>query len=660
MEFILLQDIVLIFALSIFVIYLFHKFHLPSIIGFLFTGVITGPHGLKLIQSAHEVEILAEIGIVLLLFTIGIEFSIKNLLKAKKAVIVGGALQVGLVILITFFITKYLGLNNQQAIFAGFLASLSSTAIVMKVIQNRGELGTFHGQTSLAILIFQDIIIVPMILITPMLAGESDASSQSILIVVAKGIGVVIIMLLGAKYIVPTILHQIAKTQSKELFLLTIIVIAFATAWLTSSIGLSLALGAFIAGLIISESEYNEQAFGNIIPLRDLFTSFFFVSIGMLLNLEFILEHPVLVPLTAIGIMLLKLVVIGFVAFVLGYPMRTSVIVGLSLSQIGEFSFVLSEYGIKYGLLSDFNNQLFLSSAVISLSLTPLVINKSSTIAEWLLKLPLPKKFKTGLNNLSDETDSGMKDHLIIIGYGVIGRNVAQAAKYSNIPHIIIELNPDTVKEEIAKGEIIYYGDATQETILEKAQIHHAQILVITIPGPVDARLITQRAREMNPQVYIIIRTRFINDMKLLYELGANEVIPEEFETSIEIFSRVLAKFTIPKEEIEKLAHEMRINEYKIFRKLSLSKNYYEKLAIHAPIPEFHSFVLSKNSTLVGKTFSECSFATFNITLVAVSRDAGIYSNIESSFRFDDGDILFFLGTADNFKSLSDTLKINK
>ena len=658
MEFILLQDIVLIFALSIFVIYLFHKLHLPSIIGFLFTGVITGPHGLKLIQSAHEVEILAEIGIVLLLFTIGIEFSIKNLLKAKKAVILGGVLQVGLVIVFVYVIARNLGLNNQQAVFTGFLASLSSTAIVMKVIQNRGELGTFHGQTSLAILIFQDIIIVPMILITPILAGATEASSQSILIVVAKGIGVVIVMILGAKYIVPTILHQIAKTQSKELFLLTIIVVAFATAWLTSSIGLSLALGAFIAGLIISESEYNEQAFGNIIPLRDLFTSFFFVSIGMLLNLGFIFEHPLLVPLTALGIMLVKLLVIGFVAFVLGYPMRTSIIVGLSLSQIGEFSFVLSEYGIKYGLLSDFNNQLFLSSAVISLSLTPMVINKSSNIAEWLVKLPMPKKFKTGLNNLPDEIESGMKDHLVIVGYGVIGRNVAQAAKYSNIPHIIIELNPDTVKEEIAKGEIIYYGDATQEIILEKAQIHSAQILVITIPGAVDARLITQRARELNPQLYIIIRTRFINDMKLLYELGANEVIPEEFETSIEIFSRVLAKFTIPQEEIEKLALEMRTNEYKMFRKLSLNSEYFEKLAIHAPIPEFHSLALSKHSSLVGISFSECSFATFNITLVAVSRDARIHSNIESRFKFDDGDILFFLGTADNFKRLSDMLKI--
>ncbi|MEZ5082423.1 MAG: cation:proton antiporter [Bacteroidales bacterium] len=657
MEFILLQDIILIFGLSIVVIYLFHKLHLPAIIGFLITGLITGPHGLKLIENTHEVEILAEIGIVLLLFTIGIEFSIKNLLKAKKAVIVGGAMQVGLVIFLTFIITKYLGLNNQQAIFAGFLASLSSTAIVMKVIQNRGELGTFQGQTSLAILIFQDIIIVPMILITPMLAGESDASSQSILIVVAKGIGVVIILLIGAKYAVPLILHQIAKTQSKELFLLTIIVIAFATAWLTSSIGLSLALGAFIAGLIISESEFNEQAFGNIIPLRDLFTSFFFVSIGMLLNLDFIVNHPILVPLTAIGVMLLKLTVIGFVAFVLGYPMRTSVIVGLSLSQIGEFSFVLSEYGIKYGLLSDFNNQLFLSSAVISLSLTPLIINKSSHIAEWLLKLPIPKKIKTGLNNLSEKTNEEMKNHLIIIGYGVIGRTVAQAAKYSNIPHIIIEMNPDTVKEEMAKGEIIYYGDATQETIMERAQIHSALILVSTIPGPVDTRLITQRAREMNPDVHIIIRTRFINDMKLLYELGANEVIPEEFETSIEIFSRVLAKFSIPSEEIEKLVHEIRTDEFKMFRTLSLGKDYYEKFAVHAPIPEFHSFSLSKNSTLTGKTFSECSFSSFNISLMAVSRNTEIFSKIESDFRFNDGDILFFIGSTDNFKSLSENLK---
>ncbi|MCF8369309.1 MAG: cation:proton antiporter [Bacteroidales bacterium] len=658
MELRILQDIIIIFGLSIFVIFLFYKLHLPSITGFLVTGLITGPYGLKLIRDTHDVEILAEIGIVLLLFTIGIEFSIKNLIKARKSVLLGGTLQTGLVIVFTFIIARITGLNNSQSVFVGFLVALSSTAIVMKVIQNRGELGTYHGQTSLAILIFQDIIIVPMILITPLLAGELPSSGQSFLIVISKGLGVLILIILGAKYFVPYVLHQIARTQSNELFLLTIIVIAFATAWLTSAIGLSLALGAFIAGLIISESEYSEHAFGNIIPFRDLFTSFFFVSIGMLLNIDFIIENILLVTSTALGIILLKAIIIGFVAFLLGYPFRTTLIVGISLSQIGEFSFVLSEYGIEYGLLSEFNNQLFLSSAVISLSVTPFLINNASSISEWILKLPLPKKLRSGLNNLTDEESPNLRDHVVIIGYGVIGRNVAKAAKYAKIPHVIIELNPDTVKEEMAKGEIIYYGDATQELILNHANIKDAYILVNTIPNPADSRLITLRARKLNNDLHIIIRTRFIRDMDALYKLGANEVIPEEFETSVEIFARVLAKYVIPQEEIDRLVQEIRVDEYKMFRKLSLSPEYYEALSVHAPVPEFHSISLAHGSHLIGKSFGQCNFPEYKIVLVAINRAGENITKVESDFTFEEGDTLFFLGNADNFKSLS--LKINK
>ena len=656
MEFPLLRDILIIFGLSILVIYFFYRIKIPSIIGFLITGIITGPHGLGLIRNTHEVEVLAEIGIVLLLFTIGIEFSVKNLLKAKRAVILGGILQVGLTILLTFLFARLAGMPMNDSIFAGFLVSLSSTAIVMKIIQSRGDLGTFHGQTSLAILIFQDIIIVPMILLIPIMAGQSDGQSQSYFLVALKGIGVIIFMILSAKYVVPYILHQIARTQSNELFLLTIIVIGFATAWLTSSIGLSLALGAFIAGLVISESEFSEQAFGNVIPFRDLFTSFFFVSVGMLLQLNFVYENPFLVIITALAIILLKATIIGFVAFVLGYPFRTTLIVGLSLAQIGEFSFVLSEYGIKYGMLSEFNNQLFLSSAVISLSLTPFIISGAPHLADYILRFRIPEKLRCGLRNLPPQKEKKFTDHVIIAGYGIVGRNVARAAKIANIPHVIIELNPDTVKEEIAKGETIYYGDATQSIILDHAQLPDAQVLVITVPNSADTRRITKLARSMNPDIHIIIRTRFVSDMEPLYQLGANEVIPEEFETSVEIFARILAKYLIPHEEIEKLVHEIRVHQYEMFRRLSLPEEQYSRLTVHAPIPEIHSVSLTQQSKFTGKTYGECSFVDSSILLVGVSRGNYVITRFEDNFIFREGDIMFFLGSSENFKQLAESI----
>ncbi|MCB2221965.1 MAG: cation:proton antiporter [Bacteroidetes bacterium] len=656
MEFELLKDVIIIFALSILVIYVFNRFKLHSIIGFLITGIITGPHGLGLIKNLHDVEVLAEIGIVLLLFTIGIEFSVRNLIKAKKAVLIGGILQVGIVIILTAIIAKFAGASLNESVFIGFLIALSSTAIVLRIIQNRGELGTFHGQTTMSILIFQDIIIVPMILFTPLLAGESDSTGQSILVIAVKGIGFIIFTIIAAKFIVPKILHQIARTQNRELFLLTVLVIGFATAWLTYNIGMSLALGAFIAGLIISESEYSEQAFGNIIPFRDLFISFFFVSVGMLLDLNFVIDHVLLVIIAALGLMLLKAIVTGFVAFILGYPFKSTLIVGLALSQVGEFSFVLSEVGVKYGLLSEFNNQLFLASAVITLSLTPFVINFAPKLAEYILKFPLPEKVRCGLSNLPEVKDVSMRDHLIIIGYGINGRNVARAAKYANIPHVIIEMNPDTVKEENAKGEIIYYGDATQETILQHSGIKKANILVVTIPNPADARLITQRARELNPHLYIIIRTRFLLDMPLLHELGANEVIPEEFETSVEIFSRVLHKYLIPHEEIEKLVKEIRTDEYKMFRSLSISEDKEIKIATPPAIPDVHSIALSKNSHLTGKLIRDCPFEKHNLALVAISRDSNLMAHPENTLSFQENDILFFLGTSENFDKFYEEL----
>lgn len=657
MEFHLLRDILIIFTLSIFVIYVFHKIHVPSIIGFLFTGLITGPYGLKLIQNQHDVEILAEIGIILLLFTIGIEFSIKNLLKARKSILLGGALQVGLVILITFFIARLVGSTTEEAVFIGFLVSLSSTAIVMRIIQNNGDLGTYHGKTTLALLIFQDIIIVPMLLLVPFLSGESDFTSQSLILVLIKGAGVIVAIILGAKYLVPTILYQIAKTQNRELFLLTIIVIGFATAWLTNSIGLSLALGAFIAGLIISESEYSEQAFGNIMPFRDLFTSFFFVSIGMLLDLQFVVDEPLLVMVTAIGIIIIKSMVSGFVAFILGYPFKSTLIVGLALAQVGEFSFILSEVGMKYNLLSEFNNQLFLSSAVITLSLTPLIINLAPKFADLILSKRLPKKLKYGLNNLTEKkVEHALQDHTIIIGYGVNGRNVAKAAKYANIPHCIIELNPDTVKEEYVKGEIIYYGDASQGNILQHANIDQAQVIVVTIPNPADTRRITQIAREMNPDIHIIIRTRFVQDMSALYRLGADEVIPEEFETSVEIFSRLLTKYMVPQEKIEEFVGQIRSHEYEMFRQLSIYDDHLSHLAVKVPIPDFHMVTLNESSHLVERSCMECAFGDYNILLMALSRDGIIHEEVPDNFKFRVGDILYFIGTTENYKKLSKEL----
>ncbi len=644
----LLNDIVIIFGLSIVVLFICHRFRIPSIVGFLLTGILAGPHGLGLIKALHEVELLAEVGVVLLLFTIGIEFSLKSLLQIKKSVLLGGSLQVALTLLAVFSIARFLGQAFGQAVFIGFLAALSSTAIVLKLIQERAEVDSPHGRTTLAILIYQDVIIVPMILFTPLLAGATGNLGESLLILTAKGIGVIVLVIISARWIVPQALYQIARTRNRELFLLSIVVICLAVAWITSSMGLSLALGAFLAGLIISESEYSHQALGNILPFRDVFTSFFFVSIGMLLDVGFLFQQPALIVLIALTVLALKTVIAGTVTLLLGFPLRTGILVGLGLSQVGEFSFILSKTGVEHGLLAGDIYQMFLSVSVLTMAATPFIIALAPRIADVALRLPLPRRLKSGLYPAQEIEKMRKNDHLVIIGFGVNGTNLARAARAGNIPYVIIEMNPETVREQSAKGESINFGDATQEAVLKHAGIKDARIVVVAINDPSATRRITELVHKLNPAVHLIVRTRYLQEMQPLHELGANEVIPEEFETSVEIFTRVLVKYLIPRDEIEKFIAEVRAGEYEIFRSLSKRSAALSDLKRYLPDVDICTLRVDDTSPVVGNTLAQIGLRQkYGVTLLAIRRDSQIMSNLHGDVKICADDLLVVLGQTD-------------
>jgi len=648
MEIPLLNDIVIIFALSIAVLFICHRLRVPTIVGFLLTGILAGPHGLGLARAVHEVEIFAEVGVVLLLFTIGIEFSLNKLLQIKKTVLMGGSIQVLLTLLAAFVIAKQIGQPIGESIFIGFLIALSSTAIVLKLLQERAEVDSPHGRTTLGILIFQDVIIVPMILVTPLLAGATGNVGESLLVLVAKGIGIIGLVIVSAKWIVPQVLYQIARTRSQELFLLSIIVICLAVAWVTSSAGLSLALGAFLAGLIISESEYSHHALGNILPFRDVFTSFFFISIGMLLDVGFLFQQPGTIVLIALGVLVLKSIIAGFATVLLGFPLRTSILVGLALGQVGEFSFILSKTGVEHGLLAGNIYQMFLAFSVLTMTATPFIITLAPRLADIILRLPLPKRLKSGLYPVPTIKVAGKKDHLIIIGFGVNGRNVARAARIGGIPYVIIEMNPEIASEEKAKGETIHYGDATQEAVLQHANIKDARIVVVAINDPTATRGIAEIVRRLNPKVHLIVRTRYLQEMKPLYELGADEVIPEELETSVEIFTRVLAKYLIPRDEIERFVAEVRSDGYEIFRNLSKESASFSDLTLQLPGVEISTLRVGVKSALAGKSLTQIELRKkYGVTLLAIRRDSQILSNPDGNTRVCANDVLFVLGPPD-------------
>lgn len=656
----LLQDMLVLLGFSVVIVFVLQRLKLPSIIGFLLTGVIIGPYGLSLINAVEEVEVLSEIGVILLLFVIGMELSIKQLISIKKTVFVGGFFQVGVTVLVAGFVYYFIGNPWNEAVFIGFLFSLSSTAIVLKTLQDRQEISTPHARNALAILIFQDIIVVPMMLVTPLIAGESDNIWFSIFSLLIKTLVVLLITFVSAKYIVPKLMHAVAKTNSKELFLLVTITICFAVAFLTSEAGLSLALGAFIAGLIISESEYSHQATSIILPFRELFTSFFFVSVGMLLNLSFFMQHIPIILLLLLIVFIVKTVIAAMAVAILKYPKRTVLLTGLSLFQVGEFAFILSKVGIEYKLLTAETNQYFLSVSIVSMLLTPFVIIFSEKIVNRFFGISkkLGIQSKTASNSVEETivTDN-LENHLVIIGYGVNGSNLAKAATSSNIPFVVIELNAETVKREKAKGLPIIFGDATLDHILEIVHLENARAAVIAISDNQATKAIVKNIRTHSDSLYLVVRTRFIKETSELFALGADEVIPEEFETSVQIFTHVLHNFLVPEDDIHHIVEKVRADNYQLFKgELKQPKSFKP-----SNLANFNITCVSMSSDsnhFLGKPLHQLNLrASHGINVLGIQRRNQLMQNIQPDDVLKQGDKVYIQGKQSNIEQFYQLVK---
>ena len=647
----LLNDIVIIFGLSCAVLFLCHRLGVPAIVGFLATGTLAGPKGLGLIANTHDVELLAEVGVVLLLFTIGMEFSFQHLARLKRPALLGGSLQVCLTIAAAVGIGLAWDMTPGEAVFLGFLLALSSTAIVLSLLQQRGEVESPHGRAVLGVLIFQDIAIVPMMLFLPLLAGSAGEDGGTLLLTTAgKAVGVLLLVFLAVRKIVPHILHHVARTKSSELFLLTIVLICLAITWLTNVAGLSLALGAFLAGLVISESEYSHQALGNILPFRDVFTSFFFVSIGMLLDTGFVLAHAPTVVGLAAGVFGLKTLLATAAVLVLGYPIRTALLSGLALCQVGEFSFILAKAGTVEGLFSGDSYQYFLAASVLTMAATPFILMLAPRLAGLAAGLPLPARLRTGGVEDKKATAQAKKldNHLIIIGYGVSGRMLSSIAKSAEIPYLIFEMNPDTVRREQAKGEPIFYGEAVNETNLARANIKKARVAVIAISDPVAVRRVIAALRRASPTIHIIVRTRFYGEVDELAKVGADEVIAEEFESSIDLFVRVLTEYVTPREEIEQFVAEMRADGYRMFRTASSEFATVCNLSPMFMDMEMKPFRVDNDSKAAGKTLAELNLGrNYGVTALVLKKGRETVYTPSGEERLHVGETLIVVGLPD-------------
>lgn len=638
----ILNDFAIIFGLSVVIVFLFHKLRIVPIVGYLITGVLIGPSVLGLVKDQVLIELFAEIGVILLLFTIGIEFSLKELIRSRRWVIMGGGLQVSLTTATVTVISIAAGLPLGLAIFLGFLVALSSTAIVLKILSERGEVESPYGKVSISILIFQDLSIILMILLVPVLAGTAGTSFTGMVLSFITAIFVIGLVLVAGRFLVPVVLYQLVKTRNRELFLLGMVVICLGTAMLTSLAGLSLAIGAFLVGLIISESEFSHQALSEILPLRDIFNSLFFISIGMLLDMGFVLDNIPIILLVVFSIIIIKFMVSFSTSALLGYPLHTAILVGLALAQIGEFSFVLSLIGLQTGLLDNGIYQLFLASAILTMMNTPFMIQSGPPIEEWISRMNLPF-----FGSKMEEThlDVALENHVVIAGYGMNGRNLSRVLSTTKIPYMVVEMNPETVISEKSKGTPIIYGDASKEEVLKHTNIQKARVMVVAISDAAHTRMMVETARKLNPAIYIIARIRYISELKELYELGANEVIPEEFETSIEIFSRVLSKYLIPRDEIQKNVEIVRMDGYEMFRDIYHKPRSIDDLKNHLTDIEIETLSVRSGSAAAGKTLAELELRKkCGFTALAIKRGNEIINNPQGEDKLNEDDVVFLMG----------------
>ncbi len=636
----IIQDIVIILFFSIATIFLFNKVKVPSIVGFLITGMIIGPYGLKLIKSVDEIEVMAEIGVILLLFTIGIEVSLSQIVRIRKLLIMGGGLQFLLTSLISFIIFYSLGISLSQSIFFSCLISLSSTAIITKLLIDKNEVDSPHGKISIAIALFQDLMIVPLFLLLPILTTQGNSNFSIILLKVLGAFGITALLIITSKYFMRPLVHQFAKLRLREAFTIGIILLILGTAYITHQAGLSFAIGAFIAGLILSETDFNHQIISEIVPLKDAFNSLFFVSVGLLLNVQFVFQNSFLIIGLTILIFLFKVFIIVISVSFLKYPFRTALLAGIGLGQVGEFSFILALAGTNLGLISSDYYNIFLSSSIFTMIITPILYQLEPWIAEKLGGVESKIISKDNLIN------TNLKDHVIIGGFGVNGKNLAHVLKETGIKYIVIELNPDTVKKEKAKGEQIIYGDISKEDILKFVGAERAKIVVFAVSDPVVTKVGLKNVKKINPHIYALVRTKYVNEVDELIKLGADEVIPEEFETALQIFRKVLQKYHIPLNIIMQQVTLLRQESYRLMRKDDMDVSVLSHLDEFLAQGLTETFYVSENNSNINKTISELNLrAKTNATIIAIVREGKMLPNPSPNEKLLVGDTLILIGT---------------
>jgi len=635
------HQLIIILGFSIPVIYVFNKIKIPSIIGFLITGILIGPFGLKLIDDIAGISLMADIGVAFLMFTIGIEIRLSRFLKHLSEILLTGGLQ----LLCTFIIGLLVGLSMKlsvsQSVLIGFLLVHSSSALILKILKDRDDESSPQGRISVGVILFQDIMVVPMMLMIPFLAAGSGPDALMILWKLFKSVLIIVVILIAARYVIPVALERLVNMNMRDVLVIASVVITMGIAWITESLGLSLAIGAFLAGLALSDTDFTHQIISDVSPFRDVFLSVFFVSFGMILNLDFLKAHPGPILFASLGIILIKFAVVVSLVSLMKYPLRSALLCGVLLSQIGEFSFVLASQGYRSQIISDGIYQTFIGASVLTFIFTPLL----ASLTYFLLnrkKLPHP-----GQPDAVAAGSVSLFNHVIICGMGLNGRNLARVLKNTAIHYAMIDLNFQKIKKAKNGGDAnAIWGDASNVEILRRAGVEKARVMVIAISDRFLTKNCLSNAKSLNPKLHVIVRTKYLADIEELLKLGADDVIPEEFETSIQIFSRVLKMFHIPNSIVLAQGNIIRNKSYGILREVRYTQEAFDQIGQILAQGTIETCYIAPGNPTIGKSIREVNLkAETGAMIINIIRKNQTITNPPGDFVFEAEDQLILFGS---------------
>lgn len=637
-----LTQAVLLFGAALCIAWLFRIVRAPAVIGFLFAGIVIGPSGLRLI-TADAVEQFSELGLVMLLFTVGLELSPEPLIRSGRKIMIASILQIALVVLVTFVVARsFLSLGVAESVVIAAAIALSSTAIVLNQLSAGGQTGSVGGTLVTGILLLQDVFVILLMLFLPLFAAGTGSGWREATIRGVLSVAGLVFVTLIARWVVPLFLQIIVRYGGRELTTLFAVVMAITGAWLAGVAGWSWALGACIAGLILSQTDLRHQLSAEIMPFRDVFNAIFFISMGMLVDLREIAPSLSAVAIGIVVTLSVKCLLTTTAVRLAGWPVRLAAYSGIGLCTVSEFGYVLARESDRLGVLSD----------GLMAKFTALIVG---TMMVGAMTFPMAGKaamiLHRALTRGDDNSDKGeslideIRDHVVIVGFGLNGQNLAKVLKATNIPFCVIEMNNGLAQAARVAGHRILVGDAARQAILAHAGLHAARAIVIAINDQEATRRIVAQARNQRPDIYILARTRYISELEHLYRLGAQQVIPEEFETSIEIFAHVLKHFGIPDNVVEAQITMVRAGGYGMLRGRPATGAQRADLMSLLEATATQTFMLESTSPACSKTIRELNLrALTGVTIIAVVRNGRPQTNPTPDHRFEAGDVLVLVG----------------